>query len=140
MQLHFDVQLHFASGNAIALWVQIPPGNHETRIRRCLDGKWTVLWTEVLVAAEALRKKRASKSSSEDSVKAAQQSARRVVRLLAKKGLSKAARELCSDGLRELTFDTLERVKQLHPPSEPPRVPANSEVCSWPRKRRTWSF
>ena len=89
-----------------------------TRLRRCLDGEWTALWIEVREAADALRKKRAPKSTSEDSVKTAQQAARRVVRLLAKKGLSKAARELSSDGLHELSSAILERLKQLHPPSE----------------------
>ena len=102
-----------------------------TRLRRCLDGEWTALWIEVREAADALRKKRASKSTSEDSGKTAQQAARRVVRLLAKKGLSKAARELSSDGLHELSSAKLERLKQLHPPSEPPGVPPNSEACSW---------
>ena len=69
------------------------------RPRRCQNGEWSSLWEEARSAAEALQKKtKKGVAASDEPEKVVGRASRRVLCLLANKGLSKAAREMCASG------------------------------------------
>ena len=58
---------------------------------------------------------------------------RRMRRILVDKGISKAAKELVSDGVHDVDQEVLKKLRSLHPHEEPYVAEADQEAaCAWP--------
>ena len=51
---------------------------------------------------------------------------------MADKGVSKAARELVSEGVHDVDEEILEKLRSLHPHEEPHVADAVAPECAWP--------
>ena len=51
---------------------------------------------------------------------------------MADKGVSKAAREVVSDGIHEVDQEVMDKLRLLHPPEEPYVADADTSECAWP--------
>ena len=105
------------------------------RLQRLQDGDYRNLWEETKAESAATEARRKSKHhhASEADLKVTVDSQRRaaVLRTLANRGCSKAAKEIASAGIHELKAEVLQKLKDLHPQADLPVAAATADANSW---------
>ena len=99
------------------------------RAKAWKEQDWHLLWNK------ALEKKSKAKSTNNPKSNITEKTAKlreRVLRLMADKGVSKAAREIASDGVHAIDQEIMDKLRQLHPHEAAYVADVDAPVCSWP--------
>ena len=96
------------------------------RVKAWKEQAWNTVWSQ----SQEKKLKAERKLRTEQNTERLR---RRVLRLMADNGISKAARELVSDGIHEVDQEILEKLRQLHPHEDPYVADAGQDIeCTWP--------
>ena len=99
------------------------------RTKAWKEQEWHLLWNKAM--EKKLKMDRKSSPKPNEAAKA-EKLRDRVLRLMADKGVSKAAREVISDGVHQIDQEILEKLRQLHPHEAAHGLEGDADGCQWP--------
>ena len=101
-------------------------------MQRWADGEWLSLWAELKDSSSVCSVPHQTLGPAQDPDDELPRLRRRILKLLQDQGLSKAARELSSQGIHTATPEVLKKLTELHPAGLPSDVDLADAACVWP--------